>query len=60
MKVVSSHPDWEEDDGDDEYEVTHFANKAAATKAAKNLGGSNGDATHRAYRHYVRTNPPNV
>ncbi len=59
MKVISSHPEWDEDDGDDEYEVAHFTNKADADEAAKNLGGSNGGPCNRAYRHYVRTNLPN-
>jgi hypothetical protein len=60
MKVISSHPEWDEDDGDSEYEVAHFDNKADADEAAKSLGDDNGDATHRAYRHYVRPSLTNV
>jgi len=59
MKVISSHPEWDDDDGDSEYEVAHFDSKADADEAAKSLGADNGDATHRAYRHYVRPSPPN-
>jgi len=51
---IFHHPDWDEDEGDTEYEIAHFDDKQDAEDAAKELGASNGDATHRAYRHYVR------
>lgn len=54
VRVISSHPDWDEDDVDSEYEVSRHATKAAALKAAKLLGGSNGGPCNRAYRHLVR------
>lgn len=54
MKVISPHPEWDDDDSDTHFEIAHFDIKQDAEDAAKELGASNGDATHRAYRHYVK------
>lgn len=54
MRVVSPHPDWDEQTGDSEHEIKRFDNKSDANDAVNKLGSSSGDATHRAYYHYVK------
>jgi len=54
LKIVSSHPDWDDSSGDFEREINIYADKEEAENEAKRLGGSCGDATHRAYYHCVR------
>ena len=54
LKVVSSHPDWDEDLCDSEYEIAIYSNKEEAEKKKDKLGRSYGDATHRAYYHKVQ------
>lgn len=54
VRVVTPHPDWDTEGPDYEREVDHFSKREDADLAAKKLGSSIGDATHRAYRHYVR------
>ena len=54
LRIVSSHPDWDDHSGNFECEVNIYANKEEAENEAKRLGESNGDATHRAYYHCVR------
>lgn len=55
LKVVSPHPDWDENSGDSEYEIDVYEDKKEAEKQAQKLGRSYGDATHRAYYHCVRS-----
>jgi len=54
LRIVSSHPDWDDCSGDFEREIDVYTNEQEAKNEAKRLGSSCGDATHRAYYHCIR------